>query len=97
MDKIIHTDSMSCTNYTMSSGTTTYNVWSTPQLIETNEVGNSIELIYKQTATVTYTYDTTPVERVFKIIYSCKEGKWDKSGPIYGNIIPAQEESYEFD
>jgi hypothetical protein len=35
-------------------------------------------------------------KRVYKIIYSIEEGKWKRSEPIYGKIIPATEESYEF-
>jgi len=37
-----------------------------------------------------------PQERVFKIVYSCVNGKWNKSDRIYGNIISAQDEGYEF-
>lgn len=31
-----------------------------------------------------------------KIIYSCIDGKWNKSEPIYGKIIPTQDEYFEF-
>lgn len=82
---------------TITSGT---NLWSTPERIEVNEVGQTIEMIYHQTSLVHYS--TSPLDpnqshrRVFKIIYSCVHGKWHKSEPIYGKIIPAQSESYEF-
>ena len=33
---------------------------------------------------------------VFKIVFSCIDGKWNKSDRIYGKIIPPSEESYEF-
>jgi len=35
-------------------------------------------------------------KKVFKVIFSCVDGKWHKSERIYGVIIPASEESYEF-
>jgi hypothetical protein len=38
-----------------------------------------------------------PEERVFKIVYSCVDGKWNKSEKIYGKIIPSQKEYYEFE
>jgi hypothetical protein len=36
-------------------------------------------------------------ERAVKIVYSCVDGKWNKSEPIYGKIIPAQDEYFEFE
>jgi hypothetical protein len=77
------------------SGTTSIlNTWSNHERVEVNEVGESIEMIYKQTSMLTYTvYPSPPPEiRVFKIVYSCVDGKWHKSEPIYGKIIPAQDE-----
>ena len=73
--------------------------WGTPIFIEAKEVGESIEFLYRQISNcVTLQYPSPPPsERVFKIVYSCKKGKWHKSEPIYGKIIPAQEEYYEFD
>lgn len=75
------------------------NMWGTPERIEVNEVGESIEMIYKQTSMITLTTypSPSPEERVFKIVYSCKNGEWNKSQPIYGKIIPAQHEYYEFE
>lgn len=70
--------------------------WSNPTLIKAIEVGETIEFIYKQTSNVQYGY-LSPKERVFKVVYSCKDGKWNKSEPIYGEIIPATEEHYDFD
>jgi hypothetical protein len=88
---------MKLTNLTSSSITTT--IWGTPIFIEAKEVGESIEFLYRQISNcVTLQYPSPPPEeRVFKIVYSCKKGKWHKSEPIYGKIIPAQEEYYEFD
>ena len=72
--------------------------WSDPLLIKTQEVGESIELIYKQHSTYSRTGGIAPYNdtRVFKIVYSCVNGKWNKSEPIFGEIIPAHEEYYEF-
>lgn len=85
---------------TKNTGTTSIlNTWSNPVRVEVNEVGESIEMIYKQTSMITYTfYPSPPPEvRVFKIIYSCVDGKWNKSEPIFGKIVPLQDEYYEFE
>ena len=85
-----------------TSGTTTstVNYWSDPVQVSTHEYPDRIEMIYKRTSLATYTIDISPAasaeEEVFKIIFSCKNGKWHKSDPIYGTIISHQEESYEF-
>lgn len=82
-----------------SSDTSTFNTWNTPIFIKSNEVGESIEFIYTETSMITYTVHPSPPPEVrcFKIVYSCKDGKWNKSDRIYGEIISAQDESYEFD
>lgn len=84
---------------TMNRGTTLIlNTWSNPERVEANEVGESIEMIYKQTSMITYTVCPSPPEvRVFKIVYSCVDGKWNKSEPIFGKIVPLQDEYYEFE
>lgn len=83
-----------------SCGTSSeFNQWSMPVLIRTEDIGKSIEMIYKQFKILTLTnfgYQTQSEERVFKIVYSCKYGKWNKSEPIFGRIVPAHEEYYEF-
>jgi hypothetical protein len=73
--------------------------WNHTERIEVREVGESIEMIYKQTSSLYRTVGLHPYydERLFKIVYSCVDGKWNKSEPIYGKIIPAQDESYEFE
>lgn len=78
--------------------TTSMNSWSTPEIVETLEIGDSVELIYKQWSNVyTDTHSLKhPSERVFKVVYSCIDGKWNKSDPIYGKIIPAGEQCYDF-
>jgi len=88
--------------YNISTAITGPN-WSHPERIGEREYSDRIEFIYKQIKDphITYTvYWPVPhEERVFKIIFSCVDGKWNKSEPIYGKIIPAQSipERYEFD
>ena len=94
---------MQTTNGTnLLSGTGTkliLNTWSNPERVEVNEVGETIEMVYKQTSMLTYTvYPSPPPEvRVFKIVYSCVDGKWNKSEPIFGKIIPSRNEYFEFE
>ena len=83
-----------------SSGTSaSFNTCNYPVFIEAREVGETIEFLYEQTSMVTLTIypSPPPAKRVFKIVYSCKDGKWHKSEPIYGKIIPASDEYYEFE
>ena len=77
------------------TNTLTFDPWTSPMLIDVREMGESIEFIYKQRATTSFTTYFAE-ERVFKIVYSCIEGKWNKSAPIYGEIIPPQSETYLF-
>lgn len=81
-----------------TTGNYNWNIWSEPKRVAVNEVGDSIEMLYKQTSLVAYTVfpPTPPEERVFKTVYSCVDGKWHKSEPIFGKIIPPQSEYYEF-
>jgi len=71
--------------------------WTTPERVELNECENSIEMIYKQSSYYNVSPCPQSIERVYKIIFSCIDGKWNKSEPIYGEIVPAQEEYYEFE
>ncbi len=82
-----------------NSGTTSMGAWSVPTRVDVIEKTDSIEFIYKQTSMVTLTVHPSPppTERGFKIVFSCVDGKWHKSEPIYGQIISAQAESYEFE
>lgn len=59
---------------------------------------DSIEFIYKETSTVALASNPPkiPTEKVFKIVFSCVDGKWHKSDRIYGQIIPPEEEQYIF-
>jgi len=71
--------------------------WNFPTLIKTEKVGESVEYFYRQWSIAsTYPWTVLP-SRVYKIVFSCKDGKWHKSEPIYGKIVPATDEDYEFD
>ena len=82
-----------------NSGTSVLNTWNSPQLIKTQEIGETIEMVYKETSMLCLAVypPRTPEERVFKIVYSCKDGKWNKSERIYGTIIRATDESFSFE
>jgi hypothetical protein len=87
----------------VSTGTSTWTIgtiamWNPMIFKEANEVGETIEMIYTQTSQYYRTGGMPPYndERVIKIVYSCIDGKWNKSEPIIGKIIPAQNEYYEF-
>jgi len=70
-----------------------------PEIIEILELMDSVEIIYKETSNVMYAiYPPPPPEqRVYKIVYSCVDGKWNKSEPIPGEIVRATEETYDFE
>jgi len=85
---------------TTSTGTcTTLEMWNPMIFREANEVGKTIEMIYTQTSKYSRTGGLPPYhdERAIKILYSCIDGKWNKSDPIYGNIIPARGEYFKFE
>lgn len=70
-------------------------MWSSPVLVETNVLSDSIELVYVRHSMASINWGES-ARQVYKIIYSCQEGKWHVSEPIIGEIIPAQKEEYEF-
>ncbi len=78
------------------------NTWSNPELIRTEEIGETLEFIYTENNIVVnavyYLGEYVPKinKRVFKIIYSCVDGKWNKSERVYGRVQPALEEQYYF-
>ena len=76
----------------------TSSLWNDPILKETREFGESMEMIYYQTSKYSRTGGIPPYhdERIFKIVYSCVDGKWNKSEPIYGKIVKSYE-YYEFE
>lgn len=81
-----------------TNSTSVYDPWSDPIRVGVVEKSDSIELIYKEISMVTYTVypSPPPEERVFKIVYSCEDGKWHKSDRIYGKIVAPQKERYVF-
>ena len=52
-----------------------------PKLISVSDYGETVEVTYIETATayISYGYNDTPPRRVFKIVYSCVDGKFHKS------------------
>jgi len=83
---------------TSSESIAGFEMWGEPERVMVNDCGDRIELIYKEVNMVTYfaTYPS-PVERVFKIVCSCKDGKWHRSKRIYGEIIKQRPEEYIFE
>lgn len=74
--------------------------WGLPKLLQINEVGETLEIIYSQTGIctpVSFLSQSNVQKRVFKIVYSFVDGKLNKSEPIYGKIIPAMDEYYTFE
>ena len=82
-----------------STNTAGISQWGYPEFIEAKEVGDTIEFIFKEEGFIqSYScFNSYPSCRVSKIVYSCKKGKWNKSEPIYGKIVPASQEAYDFD
>lgn len=78
----------------------TFNLFNKPVRIEVNEYSDRIEMIYKESKKYFNNFNTylqsAPEERVFKIVFSCIDGVWNKSERIYGTIIRASSETYEF-
>lgn len=74
-------------------------MWGNPEFIKFIDTGESLELIYKQASLITNysTLISSSNYRVFKIVYSCVDGQWNKSEPIYGEIVLASEEHYLFE
>jgi hypothetical protein len=85
----------------LGTSSTTYAVfdpWHTPVLVDTIKREDSIELVYKRISRMTLsTWPAQTEVQVYKIIYSCVDGKWNESDKIFGEIFPAQEETYSFD
>lgn len=88
-------------NYIRTEGCTTSTTlhlsqYGTPELIDWYEYTDRIEMIYTETKLITTWPESPDQRRVFKIVYSCVDGKWNKSNPIYGEIIPPTDEEYHF-
>ena len=71
-------------------------IWGVPVEVAHEIYDDRIEFIYKKTKMIWVGY-YSPEVAVYKIVYSCKDGLWHKSEPIYGKIIEPQVEQYEFD
>jgi hypothetical protein len=80
-----------------NTGTAQLNHWSESTRLQVNELPDSIEMIYEETPNIALSvYPPRPPEkRYFKIIFSCVDGKWNKSERIYGKKIE-REEYFEF-
>lgn len=74
--------------------------WSEPQLVDVDEGENYLVLTYTQSKVSCFysgysaTHSDVGSRRVYKIIYSCRGGKWHKTDRIYGRIVPPTEETY---
>jgi len=66
-------------------------------LVQTIEKEDSIELIYTEDNPLSLWPESS--RKVFKIIYSCVDGKFTKSERIYGKLNPPTytDETYEFE
>lgn len=90
---------MKNTNTTATTATTiTFSsyYYNAPERIKVTVFHDHIEIIYKETRRVTIYPEQPDGARVFKVIFSCIDGKWDESERIYGDVLPATDESYEF-
>lgn len=75
-------------------------LFAAPVLVDVYEYSDRVELIYAETSIVIFAAFPAPSDynkRIFKIIYSCVNGQWSKSERIYGKVIPAKVEAYEFE
>ena len=86
-------------NGILTTSTEALNAWSYPEILNIIEYLDRIEFIYKETSIQALgVYPARmPEERVFKIVYSCVDGKLNKSDRIYGKIKPATKEQYIFE
>lgn len=74
---------------------TTPGMWGDPMQVDVIQFPDKVEFVYIETSTFNYTsYPAPPPERrVFKQVFS-KDG-WSER--LYGDIIPAIAEQYDFD
>lgn len=72
------------------------NMWNSPIRIDVIENSDNITFVYKEHKLLNYTASNHQDTRVFKIVFSTINGEWNKSGRIYGEIIPATPEQYIF-
>lgn len=69
------------------------------ECIEVNQYNDYVEFIYIETDHTPRMnfYSSTPNKKVYKIIASVVDGKFTYGEKIYGEIVPPQEEYYNFD
>lgn len=72
---------------------TSYNLYSKPELIDTIVTKDYIELVYKRQYMVSNNWGM-PNPEIYKDVYSRHGGDVRR---VIGTYIPAQSESYEFD
>lgn len=71
------------------------NLYRSVKNIDVIENDDSLEMVYKLEPTpIAAHMSIEPL--VYKIIYSCVDGKWNKSKPIIGKYIPEQKARYIF-
>lgn len=71
--------------------------WTEPNLVEVDEGENYLALTYTEDRISNFynaTSGSAESRRVYKVIYSCRGGKWHKSEKIYGKIVPPTKETY---
>ena len=83
------------TSVTTTTTTYGFSTRATPVLVKTLVLPDRIELVYTQASLLANNWGPLP-DDCYKVVYSCVDGKWNESAPIYGNIIPATEQDYEF-
>ncbi|MCP4984849.1 MAG: hypothetical protein GY928_01930 [Colwellia sp.] len=82
---------------TTTTTTTTFNTFLEPTIVDVIEKDNCIEFIYKEMSQCSFGgFLPETQDKVFKIIFSCKDGVWNKSERIYGEIVPERDEQYIF-
>ena len=82
---------------TNTGGTSTWDPWSSPELIDTIICKDCIELVYKAVSMITYAIHPAPPPeiKVWKDVYGVVDGKFGFVGTIICRYIPEQGESYE--
>ena len=72
-----------------------FNSWNAPERVSVTEFLDRIEMVFIETSAIS-NFTKAPERRVFKVIFSCVDGKWNKSSRIYGTIQEAVGEKYTF-
>lgn len=68
------------------------------ELMDTIVYDDRVELIYKETEMFAFTANPVqyPEPKVYKVVYSCKKGKFHESERIYGHYLKPSGEGYSF-